>query len=44
MVSHDPIAASYAHRIVFLVDGRIIDEMRDPTPDAVFDKMRQLGD
>ena len=44
MVSHDPIAASYAHRIVFLVDGRIIDEMRDPTPDAVLDKMRQLGD
>ncbi len=44
MVSHDPIAASYANRIVFLVDGRIIDEMRDPTPDAVLDKMRQLGD
>ena len=34
MVTHDPIAASYADRVVFLADGRIVDEMRDPTPDA----------
>jgi putative ABC transport system ATP-binding protein len=44
MVTHDPIAASHAGRIVFLADGRIVDEMRDPTPDAVLNKMRQLGD
>ena len=44
MVTHDPIAASYAGRIVFLADGRIVDEMRDPPPDNVLGKMRQLGD
>jgi putative ABC transport system ATP-binding protein len=44
MVTHDPSAASYANRVVFLVDGRIVDEMGDPTPDAILDKMRQLGD
>ena len=44
MVTHDPIAAAHAGRIVFLADGRIVDEMRDPTPDSVLGKMRQLGD
>jgi putative ABC transport system ATP-binding protein len=44
MVTHDPIAASHANRVVFLVDGRIVDEMREPTADAILDKMRQLGD
>jgi putative ABC transport system ATP-binding protein len=44
MVTHDPIAASHAGRIVFLADGRIVDEMREPTADAVLNKMRQLGD
>jgi len=44
MVTHDPIAAAHAGRIVFLADGRIVDEMRDPTPDDVLGKMRQLGD
>jgi putative ABC transport system ATP-binding protein len=44
MVTHDPIAAAHAGRIVFLADGRIVDEMRDPTPDNVLGKMRQLGD
>ncbi|MGH8978833.1 MAG: ABC transporter ATP-binding protein, partial [Acidimicrobiia bacterium] len=44
MVTHDPISASQAGRIVFLADGRIVDEMREPTPDAVLGRMRQLGD
>jgi putative ABC transport system ATP-binding protein len=44
MVTHDPISASYANRVVFLVDGRIVDEMYEPTSDAILDKMRQLGD
>ena len=44
MVTHDPVAASYADRVVFLADGRIVDEMSEPTPDAVLDKMSQLGD
>ena len=40
MVTHDPVAAAYANRIVFLADGRIVDEMRDPTADRVLDRMR----
>ena len=44
MVTHDPISASHADRVVFLTDGRIVDEMQEPTPDAILDKMRQLGD
>jgi len=43
MVTHDPVAASYAHRVVFLADGRVTDEVADPTPDAVIDHMRRLG-
>ena len=34
MVTHDPVAASYADRVVFLADGRIVDEMGAPTADA----------
>jgi putative ABC transport system ATP-binding protein len=44
MVTHDPIAASYSDRVVFLADGRIVDELHDPNPDAVLDRMRGLGD
>jgi putative ABC transport system ATP-binding protein len=43
MVTHDPIAASYASRVVFLADGKVIDELRDPHPDSILDKMRRLG-
>ena len=43
MVTHDPVAASYAHRVVFLADGRITDQIAEPTPDAVIDHMRRLG-
>lgn len=42
MVTHDPVAASYADRVVFLADGRITDELADPTPDTVLDRMRRL--
>jgi putative ABC transport system ATP-binding protein len=44
MVTHDPNAASYANRVVFLSDGRIVDELVDPNPDAVLGKMRGLGE
>jgi putative ABC transport system ATP-binding protein len=44
MVTHDPIAASYSDRVVFLADGNIVDEMFEPTTDTVLDKMRSLGD
>jgi len=43
MVTHDPVAASYSHRVVFLADGRITDQLADPTPDVVLDHMRRLG-
>jgi putative ABC transport system ATP-binding protein len=44
MVTHDPTAAGYADRVVFLGDGKIVDEMREPTAQAVLDKMKQSGD
>jgi putative ABC transport system ATP-binding protein len=44
MVTHDPTAASYADRVVFLNDGRTVDEMLAPTPDAVLDRMKRFGD
>jgi putative ABC transport system ATP-binding protein len=44
IVTHDPITAGYADRVLFLTDGLIIDEMREPTADRVFDKMKALGD
>ena len=43
MVTHDPVAASYADRAVFLADGRIVDDLSDPTADDVFNRMRNLG-
>ena len=42
MVTHDPVAASYSNRVVFLADGRITDQLADPTPDAVLEHMRRL--
>ncbi len=44
MVTHDPTAASYAERVVFLADGRIVDEMTSPTAERVLDRMKSLGD
>ncbi len=43
MVTHDPRAASYADRVVLLADGRITDELRQPTEDSVLDAMKRLG-
>ena len=42
IVTHDPRAASYADRVVFLADGRIVDELRAPTADSVLDRMKHL--
>jgi putative ABC transport system ATP-binding protein len=44
MVTHDPVAASHAGRIVFLADGRIVDEMHDPTAERVLDRMKRFGE
>jgi putative ABC transport system ATP-binding protein len=40
MVTHDPVAASYADRVLFLADGRIVDEMPEPTADRVLERMK----
>ncbi|WP_020384890.1 ABC transporter ATP-binding protein [Kribbella catacumbae] len=42
MVTHDPTAASYADRVVFLADGRLQDELLDPTADSVLERMKKL--
>ncbi|MEU8773287.1 ABC transporter ATP-binding protein [Streptomyces sp. NPDC048606] len=39
MVTHDPVAAAHADRVVFLADGRLVDELREPTAGAVLDRM-----
>lgn len=44
MVTHDPTAAGYADRVLFLADGRIVDEMDDPSADRVLDRMKRFGD
>ena len=44
MVTHDPIAAGYADRVVFLADGSIVDEIAGPTADSVLDRMRRFGE
>jgi putative ABC transport system ATP-binding protein len=42
VVTHDPRAASYSDRVVFLNDGRIVDEMQAPTAESVLDRMKNL--
>jgi putative ABC transport system ATP-binding protein len=44
MVTHDPVAASWADRVVFLADGRVVDEVAAPTADTVVEHMLHLGD
>ena len=43
MVTHDPRAAAYADRVVFLADGRVVGELASPTADSVLEQMRKLG-
>jgi putative ABC transport system ATP-binding protein len=44
MVTHDPVAASYASRVVFVNDGRTVDQMAEPTAERVLDRMKQFGE
>ncbi|HWJ62863.1 MAG TPA: ABC transporter ATP-binding protein [Acidimicrobiales bacterium] len=44
MVTHDPVAASYADRVLILADGNIVHEILQPTTDAVVDFMKTFGD
>jgi putative ABC transport system ATP-binding protein len=43
MVTHDPVAAAYADRVVFLADGTIVDELRDPDRDSVLQKLTEVS-
>jgi putative ABC transport system ATP-binding protein len=43
MVTHDPIAASYSDRAVFLADGHVVGEIREPTAASVLDRIKTLG-
>ncbi|MEQ8839518.1 MAG: ABC transporter ATP-binding protein, partial [Acidimicrobiales bacterium] len=43
MVTHDPVAAAYADRVIFLADGKIVDELHAPTPASVLDRMKAIG-
>jgi putative ABC transport system ATP-binding protein len=43
MVTHDPLAASYADRVVFLADGQVVGQLQHPTVDAVAERMLRLG-
>jgi putative ABC transport system ATP-binding protein len=42
MVTHDPNAAAFSERVIFLGDGRIVDEMADPEAERVLDRMKQF--
>jgi putative ABC transport system ATP-binding protein len=44
MVTHDATAAAFSDRVLFLADGRIVDEMPHPTAERVLDRMKRLGD
>ena len=44
MVTHDPVAASYASRVVFLNDGRVVDSMEEPTSERVLEFLKQYGE
>ena len=43
MVTHDPVAAAYADRVIFLADGKVVDEIDNPTAELVLDRMKRLG-
>jgi len=44
MVTHDPVAAAYADSVIFLADGRPVDQIDQPTAQAVLDRMKAFGD
>jgi putative ABC transport system ATP-binding protein len=44
MVTHDPVAAAYTDRVVFLADGRVVDELRAPTREQVLEVMNRMAE
>jgi putative ABC transport system ATP-binding protein len=43
MVTHDPVAAAHADAVVFLADGRVVDQMPAPTPERVLERLKAFG-
>ena len=43
MVTHDPVAAGYTDRVVFLADGKVVDELHNPTAESVLDRMTMFA-
>jgi putative ABC transport system ATP-binding protein len=44
MVTHDPVAASFADQVCFLADGQFVGTLNQPTPEAVAERMTRLGE
>jgi putative ABC transport system ATP-binding protein len=44
MVTHDPVAAGYTDRVVFLADGQVVNELRDPTREQVLETMARMAE
>jgi len=42
MVTHDPVAASYSDRVLFMADGKLVDELREPDRDTILERMTRL--
>jgi putative ABC transport system ATP-binding protein len=43
MVTHDPLAAAYTDRVIFLADGKVVDELRAPSAERVLEHMKTLS-
>jgi putative ABC transport system ATP-binding protein len=43
-VTHDPRSAAYSDRVVFLADGAVVGDLRQPTADSILERVRTLGD
>jgi putative ABC transport system ATP-binding protein len=44
MVTHDPVSAAYSQRVIFLADGHVVHEQRDPTAESVLDQLKHFGE
>jgi putative ABC transport system ATP-binding protein len=43
MVTHDPYAAAYSDRVVFLADGKVVGDLEQPTAETILERMQQIG-
>ena len=44
MVTHDPVAAAYSDRVLFLADGQIVSELQEPTTESILESLRAASD